>query len=70
MKRKYPHVDTLTEKLAANIETFIQGELKLPEEEMKFVLECESCPNEKLDILSETALECDPAEVRTENSVL
>jgi hypothetical protein len=48
MKRKSPHVDKLTEKLAANIETSIQGELKLPEEDMKFVLECESCQNEKL----------------------
>ena len=57
MKRKSPHVDKLTEKLAANIETSIQGELKLPEEDMKFVLEFESCQNEKLEILSETALE-------------
>ena len=43
--------------MARNIDSFVQGELKLPEEELELLLRCSFCPDEKLEVLSATLLE-------------
>jgi hypothetical protein len=53
----YANVKILTNKLARNIDTFIQGELQLPDEEMEFVMKCPFCHKEPLTITSNVDLE-------------
>jgi hypothetical protein len=57
LDQSYPHVTALTEKLARNIDTFIQGELQLPAEEMEFVMSCPYCYTAPLQVHSNADIE-------------
>ncbi|EFX61644.1 hypothetical protein DAPPUDRAFT_121259 [Daphnia pulex] len=52
LNRAYANVKALTDKLAQNIDIFIQGELQLPDEEMEFVMKCPFCHTDTLTITS------------------
>lgn len=57
LDQSYPHVTALTEKLARNIDTFIQGELQLLAEEMEFVMRCPYCHTAPIQVYFNADLE-------------